>query len=78
MTLPMSIIKVEIKIPELVKAVEIFKQNNQKLFELITTQVKLSVANSLNQLLQIEMDLFLGQTTESSKKRNEFYQREFF
>ena len=73
MTLPMSIIKVEIKIPELVKAVEIFKKNNQKLFELITTEVKLSVANSLNQLLQTEMDLFLGQTTESSNKRNGFY-----
>lgn len=77
MTLPMSIIKVEIKIPELVKAVEIFKKNNQKLFELITTEVKLSVANSLNQLLQTEMDLFLGQTTESSNKRNGFYEREF-
>ena len=61
MTLQMGIIKVEIKIPELVKAVELFKNNNQKLFEVITSEIKSSVSNTLNQLLQTEMDLFLGQ-----------------
>jgi putative transposase len=77
MTLSMGIVKVEIKIPELVKAVEIFKNNNQRLFELITTEVKSSVSNTINQLLQAEMDLFLGQADQSSNKKNGFYEREF-
>ena len=77
MTLQMGIIKVEVKIPELVKAVELFKNNNQKLFETITSEIKSSVSNTLNQLLQTEMDLFLGQADQSSNKKNGFYEREF-
>ena len=77
MTIKMGIIKVEIKIPELVKTVELFKQNNRKLFEVISTEIKSSVSNTLNQLLQTEMDLFLGQADQSSNKRNGFYEREF-
>jgi transposase-like protein len=77
MTIQMGIIKVEIKIPELVKAVELFKENNRKLFEVISTEITSSVSNALNQLLQTEMDLFLGQADQSSNKRNGFYEREF-
>ena len=77
MTLAMSIVKVEIKIPELVKAVDIFKKNNQKLFETIATEIKSSVANTLNKLLQAEMDLFLGEAGQSSNKKNGFFEREF-
>ena len=77
MTLQMGIIKVEVKIPELVKAIELFKNNNQKLFETITSEIKSSVSNTLNQLLQTEMDLFLGQADQSSNKKNGFYEREF-
>ena len=57
MTLPMSIVKVEIKIPELVKAVDIFKRNNQKFFEIIATEIKSSVSNTLNNLLQAEIEI---------------------
>jgi transposase-like protein len=77
MKLHMDIIKVEIKIPELVKAVELFQKNNQKLFEVITSEIKLSVSNTVNQLLQTELDLFLGQADQSNNKRNGFYEREF-
>lgn len=77
MKLSMGIIKVEVKIPELVKAVENFKNNNQKLFELISTEVKSSVTNTINQVLQAEFDLFLGQADQKSNKRNGFYEREF-
>mgnify|MGYP000588366749 CR=1 FL=1 len=77
MTLSMGIIKVEIKIPELVKAVDVFKNNNLKLFELITTEIKSSVSNTMNQLLQAEFDLFLGSADQSTNKRNGFYEREF-
>lgn len=73
----MSIIKVEIKIPELVKAVELFKRNNQKLFEVITSEIKSSVSNTLNELLLTELDIFLGQADQSNNKKNGFYEREF-
>lgn len=77
MKLHMGIIKVEIKIPELVKAVELFQKNNQKLFEVITSEIKSSVSQTVNQLLQTELDLFLGQADQSNNKRNGFYEREF-
>jgi transposase-like protein len=73
----MSIIKVEVKIPELVKAVKIFKEDNRKLFEVLSLEIKSSIANTFNQLLQAEMDLFLGQPDQSTNKRNGFYEREF-
>lgn len=77
MTSPMSIVKVEIKIPELVKAVDIFKRNNQKFFEIIATEIKSSVSKTLNNLLQVEMDLFLGEVDQINNKKNGFYEREF-
>lgn len=72
MTLSMGIIKVEIKIPDLVKAVNTFKHNNQKLFELITNEIKSSVPNTMNQLLQAEFDLFLGSADQSTNKKMVF------
>ncbi len=77
MKLQMGIIKIEVKIPELVKAVEVFKENNQKLFEFLSTEIKSSVTNTCNQLLQAEFDLFLGQADQAGNKRNGFYEREF-
>lgn len=77
MTLQMGIIKVEVKIPELVKAVKIFKKDNKKLFEVVSSEIKSSITNTFNQLLQAEMDLFLGEAEQSTNKRNGFYEREF-
>ena len=77
MTLQMGIIKVEVKIPELVKAVKIFKEDNRKLFEVVSSEIKSSITNTVNQLLQAEMDLFLGEADQSTNKRNGFYEREF-
>lgn len=77
MKLQMGIIKVEVKIPELVKAVKIFKEDNKKLFEAISSEIKSSVTHTFNQLLQTELDLFLGEADQSTNKRNGFYEREF-
>mgnify|MGYP000591323549 FL=1 len=71
MTLSMGIIKVEIKIPELVKAVDVFKNNNLKLFELITTEIKSSVSNTMNQLLQAEFDCPLSNVDRRQKSSNQ-------
>ena len=77
MTLSMGIIKVEIKVPELVKAVEVFKENNQRFFDLISTEIKESVSKTISQLLQVELDLFLGKPEQSANKKNGFREREF-
>lgn len=77
MKLEMGIVKVEIKVPELVKAVEVFKENNQRLFELISSEIKTSVSKTIDQLLQTEFDLFLGNPDQSTNKKNGFREREF-
>jgi len=77
MKLQMGIVKVEIKIPELVKAVEVFKENNHKLFEVITSEVKSSVTTCLNKLLEAEIDIFLGQADQSTNKKMEVTRENF-
>ena len=77
MTLEMGIIKVEIKIPELVKSIEKFRSNSREAFEVIASDVKNSVTDIFNQLLAAEMDLFLGEADQSKNKRNGFIEREF-
>lgn len=73
----MGIIKVEIKIPELVKAVETFKQNRLEALEHLSQEIKDSVSHIVNQLLQAEMDLFLGQPDQIGNKRNGYQEREY-
>ena len=60
-----------------VQPVEVFKENNHKLFEVITSEVKSSVTNCLNKLLEAEIDIFLGQADQSTNKKNGSYEREF-
>ncbi len=77
MKLSMGIVKVEIKIPELVKTVELFRENNQKFFELISTEIKNTVSQTFNNILQTEMDIFLGNPDQANNKRDGFREREF-
>lgn len=73
----MGIIKVEIKIPELVKAIETFKENRLSALEHLTQEVREGVSHMVNQLLQAEMDLFLGQADQAGNKRNGYQEREY-
>ena len=77
MKLQMGIVKVEIKIPELVKAIDLFKQNPMQAFEDISKEIKRTVAETFNSLLQAEMDLFLGSAEQSTNKKNGFSERDF-
>ncbi len=77
MQLSMGIIKVEIKIPELVRAIESFKENRLAALEHLTVEVKSSVSQMFNQLLQTEMSVFLGQPDQSDNKRNGYEEREY-
>ena len=77
MQIQMGIIKVEISIPEAVKALEEFRDNRKRALESITRDVKAAVSHSINQLLQTEMTVFLGKPEQSSNKRNGGYERTY-
>lgn len=77
MKLEVGIIKVEIKIPELRRALEAFKTNRISALEMLVTEIKDSAANTFNQLLNAEMTLFLGSADQSENKRNGFEIRNY-
>lgn len=77
MQLEMGIIKIEIKIPELVKAVETFRENRMNALEHITKEIKESVSELFNQLLHTEMELHLGAADQVGNKRNGYEEREY-
>ena len=73
----MGIIKIEIKIPELVRAVETFRENRMAALEHVTKEIKESVGELFNHLLHTEMELFLGAADQVSNKRNGYEEREY-
>lgn len=73
----MAIIKLEVSVPEAVKAVAEFKQNRIRALETIATEVKAAVSAAFNGLLQAEMSLFLGQPDQVDNKRNGYKEREY-
>lgn len=77
MNFRMGIIKVEIKVPELVQALESFKENRTTALEALTNEIRHGVSDFFNAVLQAEMDLFLGRPDQSSNKRNGFREKEY-
>lgn len=76
-TISMGIIKVEIKIPELARALEEFKNNRIKSLETLSNEVRNVFSDSLNRLLNAEMTVFLGRADQAENKRNGFQDREY-
>jgi putative transposase len=77
MHLRMGIIKVEIKVPALVKALENFRENRLSALETLSSEIQSSVSDFFNSLLQTEMDVFLGQPEQALNKRNGYKEREY-
>lgn len=77
MQLRMGIVKVEIKVPALVKALEKFKENRLTALESLSTEIQSSVSEFFNSLLQTEMDVFLGEPDQALNKRNGYREREY-
>ena len=75
--LGMGIVKIEVKLPELAKAVDEFRRNRLKAFETMMTEFKSAVSRTFNQLLNAEMTLFLGKPDQLENKRNGYYEREY-
>lgn len=77
MTLAMGIVKIEVKIPELTRALEAFKKNRINSLEAMSLEVKSAVSSAFHQLLHAEMTLFLGQADQADNKRNGYQEREY-
>ena len=70
-----AVIKIELRLKELVKVVDIFRTNRRGALEALSKELRSSVSAAFNDLLQAEIDLFLGTEEQSANKRNGF-QRE--
>jgi transposase-like protein len=74
----MSVVKLEIRIPEVVKVLEAFTSNRRQALESLSREITVGVSHIINQLMHAEIDVFLGQPTELDNKRNGYHpEREY-
>lgn len=77
MIVPMGIVKVEIKVPEAVAAIESFRRGRKAALAEFAHEVREAVSATFNRLLQAEMTLFLGRPEQVTNKRNGYYGRSY-
>jgi len=73
MLVPMSIVKLEIRLKEIPKALQAFKECRKKALESLSEEVREAISSGINQLLNAEIDLFLGEEDQSDNKRNGYH-----
>lgn len=73
----MSIVKLQISVPEAVKTIGQFKENRIKAFEHLSEEIRLTFEHSINQLLSLEMELFLGEADQADNKKNGHKDRDY-
>ncbi len=73
----MGIIKVEVNLAELTQTLDQFRRNRMRALDTITSDIRSAVSNTFNQLLNAEMEIFLGQPDQIGNKRNGYSQREY-
>jgi putative transposase len=69
----MSIIKLEINIAEISKALEAFKKSRKSALESLSTEVRRAISTTLNELMQAEIEVFLGAPEQDDNKRNGYH-----
>lgn len=73
----MSIIKFQVSVPEAVKALAQFRENRLKAFNQLSEDLRTSVEDTINHLLNLEMSLFLGEADQADNKRNGYKEKDF-
>jgi putative transposase len=73
-----AFVKVEVSMPAARAALAAFAEDRMKAMEVLTRDVRESVSNALNDLLSVEMTLFLGRAEEADNKRNGVRVRDYF
>ena len=66
----MSVIKLEIRLSEIPSAIAAFKNNRKNALDLFSEEIRKAVSHGFNQLLNTEIDIFLGNESEVGNKRN--------
>ena len=69
----MAIIKLQINIPELRSTLEQFTKNRVKALSLLSEEVSEAISSTFNQLLNAEIELFLGTPEQQENKRNGYH-----
>lgn len=75
--LNMGIIKVEVNLAEFTQTLDEFRRNRMRALDTITSDIRLAVSKTINQLLNAEMEIFLGKPDQLDNKRNGYSQREY-
>ena len=73
----MSIVKFQVSVPEAVKAINQFKENRVKAFEHLSEEIRLTFESTVNQLLSLEMEIFLGEADQADNKKNGHKDRDY-
>ncbi len=73
----MSIIKFQISVPEAVKAIAKFREDRLKAMDQFSEEIRLTIGETLNHLLNVEMSLFLGEPDQADNKKNGFKERDY-
>lgn len=69
----MPIIKVEVRLSEVLKTLEAFRINRKQAFDALANEFRELASNTFEQLLGAEIDLFLGDPDECGNKRNGYH-----
>ena len=69
----MSVIKVEIRLSKIPSAIAAFRKSRKLALDLFTEEIRSAVSKGFNQLLNTEIDLFLGENRQDGNKRNGYY-----
>lgn len=77
MQVNMGIIKLEVSLPEAVKAIEEFRANRIRALDAIGAEIKTAVSTAIDHLLKSEMTLFLGKPDQADNKRNGYQERDY-
>jgi putative transposase len=73
-----AFIRVEVSMPAARAALSAFAQDRMKALETLTQHLRESVSGALSDLLNAEIELFLGQPEQADNKKNGAREREYF
>lgn len=73
-----SFVRVEVSVPAARAALAAFAKNRLEALDTLTRHLRESVSLALNDLLNVEMGLFLGQPEQVGNKRNGYRRREYY
>ena len=65
-----SVIKIEIRLSEIPSAIAAFRKSRKLALDLFSEEIRSAVSKGFNQLLNTEIDLFLGENNHEGNKRN--------